>query len=123
MQNLPSEREQHWLLVSTAALIRSTGHDPFLRNPIVEPTREFFPDPWTYSSRGLDRVVRRLMQYAGLDDLEAEIQPFQEEGDSTATGLFMGIEDGKCLFGFNVHAPADAENMAGVAGKRNKGPF
>jgi hypothetical protein len=114
MQDLPSEQEQHWLLVSTAALIRLTGHEPFLINPIVEPTPEFFPDPWTYSSRGLDRVVRRLMQYAGLDDLQVEIQPFQQEGDSTAAGLFMGIEDGKCRFGFNVHAPADAENMAGV---------
>jgi hypothetical protein len=124
MRYLPTSEERDWLVSRLAELIASQGRAQFIEMPILQPTRQFFPDPWTFSHEGLDRLVRRLMQYAGLGDLDIKIgtyvefeslrsTPTQDEERSIA-GLFMGIAEGRCLFAFNEHAPADAEYMAGV---------
>jgi hypothetical protein len=59
VRELPTATEQHWLLVSMAALIKARGYEHLLTNPIVLPTRQYLPDKWSYSPKGLDRVVRR----------------------------------------------------------------
>src|SRR5262249_42632540 len=93
--------------------------------PIVEPTPKFFPDKWTFTPRGLDRVVRRLMQYARLGDMDLELATFtqreaayrRDDGQHVcnwAAGAFLGIDGNKCCLAFNESAPADAEYMAGV---------
>jgi len=124
MEFLPTTEEQKWLVSRLADLIASRGAGQFVDMPLVEPTREFFPDPWTFSHEGLDRLVRRLMQYAGLRELDATVGTYVEmdaAGRSASqdhvpstSGLFMGIDGGRCLFAFNEQAPADAEFMAGV---------
>ncbi len=120
---LPTEKQQAWLIDALAELLGRQGTRQFLSMPLVEPTRRFFPDPWSFSEAGLDRVTRRLMQYAGLADLDVTILPFDRIAtverkrlcvQENVAGFFLGIEDGRCTFGFNVNAPADEEHMAGI---------
>lgn len=122
MHYLPTLEEQTWLIEQVSAFIRTSGPDRFLNWPIVEPTPRFFPDPWSFSHRGLDRLVRRLMQYASMEHLDLEIVTYLETDHlstspgphrSTA-GFFVEIKDSKCIFGFNEESPSDAEYMAGV---------
>ena len=124
MQHVPTSEEKSWLVSRLAELIAKQGAAQFVSMPLVEPTPEFFPDLWSFSHRGLDRLVRRLMQYAGLSGLEVELDTYDglEYSDSTeherrirsSAALFWGIVDGRCRFGFNTQAPPDAEYMAGV---------
>jgi len=121
---LPSADDQAWLINALALLLRSRGTHQFLSMPLVEPTPKFFPDPWSFSAEGLDRVVRRLMQYADLGSLEVRVGTFTDPGfvsakhDLGAThsvaGVFLGLESGCVYFAFNEYAPADAAFMAGV---------
>lgn len=124
MRFLPTKNEQRWLIDRLADLLTRLGSERFIAVPIIEPTPQFFPDRWSFSHEGLDRLVRRLMQYAGLGELDVEITTFVEtqpwerphrgrQGRSTA-GLFMGINQGCCLFAFSEETPADPEFMAGV---------
>jgi hypothetical protein len=124
LQYLPTTEEQGWLITHLAAQIAAGGEAQFVEMPVLEPTRKYFPDPWSFSHQGLDRLVRRLMQYAGLGGLDVKIGTYIELkerthessrfGHRSTAGLFMGIVEGQCLFAFNEAAPADAEYMAGV---------
>src|SRR5262245_18505503 len=125
LQYLPAAEEQAWLFRAVVDLIAKRGHDQFVSMPIVEPTPKFFPDKWNYTPRGLDREIRRLMQYARLEDLDLELATFTQSpvsrvGDNDkrfcnwVAGAFLGIGGGKCRLAFNENAPADAEYMAGV---------
>jgi hypothetical protein len=123
MRYLPSDDEQAWLVRELAEIIRTRGPEPFLRAPIVEPTPEYFPDPVDSLTAALDRVTRRLMQYAGLGGLDVEITSFGD-GDAQGTaettdcrqiaGCFYGVERGRCHFGVNADLPPDIEHLAGV---------
>ena len=65
MQHVPDRDEREWLCRELAGLIQARGFEHFVRSPIVEPTSEYFPDPARSLVAGLDRVTRRLTQYAG----------------------------------------------------------
>jgi hypothetical protein len=124
MQYLPDPLEQEWLLSRLRRLISRGGHDPFVSGPIVAPTKEFFPDPWEASVAGLERVTRRLLQYAGLGHLGVELSVFSdaaetpaEEGDHpyrSTVGVFAGIRRRKCRFAVNDQQSGDPEALAGV---------
>ena len=112
MQRLPDPDEIDWLLDSMADLARRAGPDPLLRAPLVEPTREFFPDPGGNGRFALDRVTRRLLGYAGLGRFSVRFETF--EGESDACALFCGIEGNGCRFAVNPSIPADPDFLAGV---------
>src|SRR5262245_36267634 len=125
VQYLPTVEERAWLLTRLSELIARRGKEPFLDRPLVEPTPEFFPDPWTFNHRGLDRLTRRLMQYAGLGQLDVKVGTYTEFDASPrvssehhqtrgTAGVFLGIEKGCCAFALHEKAPGDAEYMAGV---------
>lgn len=126
MQMLPDPEEREWLIQALGHLVTRRGTEPFLGMPLVEPNRKHFPDPWSFSHQGLDRVIRRLLQYAGLGNLDIAVQVFDDEGweqslgeeeedsEGRAAGVFFGIENGVCQFGFNADNPGDEEHMAGV---------
>lgn len=123
MEFIPSDEQQLWLIDSLADLLRVRGTGHFLSMPLVEPTWTFFPDRWSFSDLGLDRVVRRLMQYAGLGRLDVRIVDFiqpritersKRRIHHSLAGAFLGIQDDSCYFAFNVDAPAEEEYIAGV---------
>lgn len=125
MQMLPEPEEREWLIQALGHLVTRRGTEPLLRMPLVEPDRKHFPDPWSFSYQGLDRVIRRLLQYAGLGHLDIAVQVFDDEGwvqslgeeedlEGMPAGIFFGIENGVCQFGFNADNPGDEEHMAGV---------
>lgn len=123
MQKLPTPEEQEWLIQALADLIAAGGAKPFTSMPIVEPTRKHFPDTWKANAAGLDRVSRRLMQYASLGSIDIEATMFVDvewpgHEDSTGcrslAGFFAGIDDGVCRFGYNAANPADEAYMSGI---------
>jgi len=118
VRHLPDPVEQAWLIENLATLIEAQGREPLVSMPLVLPEPLYFPDRWSFDHKGLDRLVRRLMQYAGLGDLDMKVVTFRRhapDGSSReAAGLFLGIVDGCCLFGFNEDSPALPDYMAGV---------
>lgn len=118
VRHLPDHIEQAWLIENLAALVEARSRDPFVSMPLVLPEPGFFPDPWSFDHQGLDRLVRRLMQYAGLGDLDMKVVTFRRHAPDgslrEAAGLFLGIHEGCCLFGFNEESPALPDYMAGV---------
>jgi len=118
VRHLPDPVEQAWLIENLATLVEARSRDPFVSMPLVLPEPAFFPDPWSFDHRGLDRLVRRLMQYAGLGDLDMKVVTFRRHAPDgslrEAAGLFLGIYEGCCLFGFNEESPALPDYMAGV---------
>lgn len=125
MQLLPTGRERRWLDDALGTLIRTRGPEPLVSMPIVEPSREYFPDRWAYSHRGLDRLARRLMQYARLEHLDVAIGTFddfedrqdrfgEDPGGLHVAAMFLGIEDSTCYFAFNESSPSSEESTAGI---------
>lgn len=70
---LPPNDERRWLIDQLAALCRARGHARPLIHPLLEPTARFFPDPWGGGEASLRRLLRRLLGYAGLDELRVEV--------------------------------------------------
>lgn len=126
MEFLPTPEQQTWLTNALADLVRRRGTRQFLSMPLVEPTMRFFPDPWSAPIEGLDRITRRLMQYADLADLDVHIGTFRDPGftserlkvrsTQSVAGLFLGLESNCAFFAFNENAPDDIEHVAGVMG-------
>ncbi len=119
MQHLPAPDEQAWLIERLKELMGAIGPGNFLDGPLVLPDRRFFPDPWSFTRRGIDRVTRRLMQYAGLGHLDVEVRFFSEiaplpEGCESAVALFLGIEGRRCCFAIDDSEERSSENVAGV---------
>ena len=116
MQHLPEPEEQRWILDGLASLIRRGGLAPFVSAPIVETNRRYFPEGYSPTLPSVDRLARRLMQYAGLGDLDVRLEPFEpkEVDDESVLADFRGIEKGVATFGLNVEQVADLEPIAGV---------
>jgi hypothetical protein len=115
------------LLDALGAVVAVRGSEPLLRAP-VEPSPEFFPDVWKPNLQGAEVVLRRLMFYAGLGDLDCRI----DSGDgrtrsfvdaargshrtSGAAAWFWGIGDGAAWFGVDRKTLKDAEHLVAAMG-------
>jgi hypothetical protein len=94
----------------------SDRHGPLLLEPAVEPTPRWFPDPWTPDVAGVERVARRLLDYAGLADLDADVEiwpdraPGQQRGWG-AVASFEGLEAGRARFGLDPALLSDPEGL------------
>jgi hypothetical protein len=122
----PEERE--WLITRTAELIAAAGWQHYVRAPLLLPDERSFPDRWTPDVRGLRRLALRLLAYAGLEQLDVNIEVFQGEratqldahgheqvtGHEGAAAWFAGIEDGVCLFGCDVDQLEDPIGVVGA---------
>lgn len=116
---MPAPEQRTWLLDALADLLRHADWQHFIASPIVLPTPAYFPDRWTRSAAGVQRLLRRLFVYADLDAIEPSVQLFTGErpaahgvGQSThhegAAGLFLGIEDDIAHFGAETGLLGDA---------------
>jgi hypothetical protein len=61
---LPPLEERDWLIARTAELIQAFGFRGYVQAPLLEPTPEFFPDPWAGGEASVRRVLLRLLRYA-----------------------------------------------------------
>lgn len=123
MDRLPSEEERQWLINALKRILgRRSGEDLLSAVPLVEPTDEWFPEPWAQTAAHGHRLAQRLMYYAGLDDLEISLNAYQavwtgdenEPWDSRTAGWFAGIHKGRAHFGLQVRQFRDPEVAAGV---------
>jgi hypothetical protein len=111
---LPTADEQQWALAALGDLVRKRGVGPLLTRPFVLPAPAFFPDPWTADAAGVERILRRLLAYAGLPDAKVRAE-VDRRPDTTvqswpgaeashgkgAAGWYMGREGGTYRFGVN----------------------
>lgn len=127
---LPTPEEQRGLLAQLKTLIERQGSERFLRAPLVETTPRFFPDPWRPDLDGVRTLALRLLAYAGLGELDVEVEPFATEDEFTwtpgaagvghsrrkhgAAAWFRGIEGGVCLFGIELSLVTDPERLVEV---------
>ncbi|MCB9760832.1 MAG: zinc ribbon domain-containing protein [Alphaproteobacteria bacterium] len=129
MQLLPPPQERPWLLEQLAELIREAGEDRFLRGPLLEPTIEHFPDPFTADARGVEALALRLLAHVGLGELGVDVRTFSSEGTIDTIGpdgsptswrhdgaaaWFAGTHDGVCHFGAEEGQLGDPESLVGV---------
>jgi len=84
--DLPTEDALRWI-VRTYARLRA-AHGETLGTPaLVQPTGEFFPDPFQRDAPSVARLLRRMMSYAPLaEDLGVELAFLAPEGDDHAGG-------------------------------------
>ena len=67
MELVPGPADQRWLLDALGRVIRTRGYETFVRGPIVEPTRKFFPDSWQFhgSAYGLAPAQKGFLNPVG----------------------------------------------------------
>lgn len=76
---VPSPEERGWVLARLADLVRRRGHEHFVLAPLLEPTETYFPDPWGGGAASLERVVRRLLIYADLDEADVDVKIYADD--------------------------------------------
>lgn len=114
MAELLSADARGWLLSELRNLIDARGTQPFLSAPILEPTPRDFPDPFEPDEQGVRVLLRRILDYAGLQQLGVELDTFSQPdevrelddrgqakawGHEGAAAWFAGIDGGQCHFG------------------------
>jgi hypothetical protein len=124
MPHLPSTDEQQWISRHVTALIQSRGANPFLHAPILEPTDEYFPEPWAPNRHGIELLLRRLLIYAGLPQLKPAVQLFEgRHGRPIIEGThhwddtpawFVGLEGDTCRFELNASQIEAPDTLVGV---------
>jgi hypothetical protein len=115
--DLISRDEREALLAELRGVIDARGAQTFLTAPILEPTARDFPDPFEPNEEGVRTILRRILRYAALDDLEVDLDTFSQPdemseidergrakkwGHEGAAAWFAGIEDSRCHFGIAV---------------------
>jgi hypothetical protein len=125
MDPLPPAGIRSTLLDALAFIIRCQGYETFVRAPIIEPTSQYFPDPWESTERGVRTLSLRLLAYAGLEDLDATVEIDRSGYDPAeggkgsrrhvgAAAWFWDICDGTCAFGADRHQLDEADAIVGT---------
>ncbi len=70
----PVEEERAWLLEQLRRLVERRGLEPLVAAPLIVADERCFPDPWTRDAEGVLRLVRRMVDHAGLPDLRVVIR-------------------------------------------------
>ncbi len=110
--HLPLRDRREWLLDRLGDLVERAGVEPLVSWPLIEPDGWFFPDRWDPADdKTIERLLRRLLWYAGLDELDVALHVVDEPARDTrarlvvepehseAVAWYAGIEDNTCHFG------------------------
>ncbi|WP_438028081.1 hypothetical protein [Sorangium sp. So ce233] len=85
--DLPDEPQIRWILRTTAALLQH-GAEPV--RGLVQPTAEFFPDPYDGSPKTVAALMVRVQEHAGLQDLPVELAVVTPEGQASTVSCSSG---------------------------------
>src|SRR5262249_41712618 len=108
-----------------ANLVQRRGYETLVTAPILLPQNEYFPDRWEPTVRGARRLLKRLMVYAGLGELDLRLQGYREkpvdlpgfqlhQADDHAPAWFAGISDGCCEFGLEFDGLRHESSLVAV---------
>lgn len=123
---MPTVEERDWLIDQLAALMAAAGWQRLVNAPLIEPADKFFPDRWTPDEAGVRRMALRLLRFAGLEQLDVQVQLFEghaagvsdgqrsAERHEGAAAWFAGITDGVVQFGTAQHGLADPALLTGT---------
>ena len=109
-------------------LIARVGPEPLFAAPLVTPEDAWFPDRWSPDLECVRRILLRMAEVVGLQDLDVEVAGFPEEtadtqmpvsllerrSESGAAGLFYGIHDGCAWFGVEEQQLRTPQRLIGV---------
>lgn len=115
---LPDDAQRTWLLTELTELLRRADGEHFVCAPVVLPSPTYFPDRWTRSVAGVQRLLRRLFGYADIEGLTPSVQLYTNEAPEPhgvgqvvhhkgAAGLFLGIEADIAYFGADANLLGD----------------
>lgn len=76
-------REQKWIEESMTMFLATFGAQP-LRQPVVLPTSDFFPGPYSGTAADIPALVTRLCRYAAVDPDAITVELY---GDSSENDL------------------------------------
>src|SRR5262249_32832166 len=96
-----SNATRNLVMTGLAELLTVEDAERYLTMPILEPTREIFPDAWSADQDGVHRLLRRIMFYAGLGEMPVAIERYvfnEDDDDCHVIAFFRGIENGVCRF-------------------------
>ncbi len=109
MDLLPSESRMRWILGKAAHLFEG-GAEPVAG--LILPTERFFPDRFDGGRGSVKKLLRRVAEHAGLDDLAIELTVIQPEGDAGG---------GSCSSGSCSTGPAPQARFARVTNQDDDG--
>lgn len=120
---VPEAHARDRLIGGLGKLCRQRGWERLVAGPIFEPIGEHFPDRVKPTVGGLRRIVKRLLHYADLGELDLSVELFDGHDPDSAlitpeghdvAAWFAGIDDGVCRFGLDVRQALQPEHAVGV---------
>jgi hypothetical protein len=127
-----SVSETQVLAAAIDEMARVRGDDAWLGRPPLLPNERDFPDRWKGDLRSVERLIERLMEHAGLEELALSVELASPEELGTAThtighdgrinerthegtaAWFAGIRRGTCLFGVRSDLIDNAQAIVAV---------
>jgi hypothetical protein len=126
---LPPPDEREALLDRLTATVRAAGSETFVAAPLVFADEQAFPDRYQPTVRGVRVLIRRVLAYAGLGELDVvlEVDGYADERAEVdeagrrvvkerggVAAWFAGIHGGACEFGVDSGLLGDPEGLVGV---------
>ena len=96
------EEDQDWLVDALATLMRRHGPKPFLEAPLIEADPRWFPDAWNADAASVERILSRLLGYAGIPQIRPRLELVRSDADlyaeswrrhENAPAWFWGIDE------------------------------
>lgn len=105
--------QQQWVDQSLVRLAKLVGAGRMLRGPVVLPTPEFFPDPYSHESpESLQLMFVRVARLMQLDPDGIDVTLFQTEHDATRNLVPFGAWDSSGAGGLYFHDPAERPHIS-----------
>lgn len=126
---LPTAEERDALLEALGELIEEHGARDFLAAPVLDASREYFPDEWRPDRDGTGAMLRRLLSWARMADAPFELHEFDAEEEIEIASAeqtrfvrplhgvaawFSGDDRKTLRFGVDVAMLNTPETLAGV---------